>query len=231
MPATLFDMPEAPRQPLVGIARLAAQSQTLKAKREIEYLELPSRTVLNRCSNPNMPFRWTVNPYRGCEIGCKYCYARYTHEFMGFDDGRLFEELIYAKQDAAALLRGDLKRKGAGGIAVGTSTDPYQPAERRFGVTRSLLEVFAEHGGLAISITTKSDLVVRDVDLLCAIGERNAVSVNMTVTTVDEKLARLTEPRAPRPELRLAAVRKLADAGVATGVFANPIMPVITSRR
>ena len=219
--------PDSPQ--LVGIARLAAKSKTLRAKREVEYLELPSRSILNRCSNPRMPFKWTINPYRGCEIGCKYCYARYTHEFMGLDDGRLFEERIYAKQNAADLLRSDLRRRREGAIAIGTSTDPYQPAERRYRLTRALLEVFGEQRGRSVSITTKSDLVARDLDLLRRIGERNEVSVNMTVTTRDERLARLLEPRAPRPELRLDAVRRLAEAGIAVGVFANPIMPVITS--
>ena len=226
----LFDLQPTAEKRLVGIARLAAESRTLKAKREVEYLQLPSRSILNRCSNPKMPFRWTINPYRGCEIGCKYCYARYTHEFMGMEDGRLFEERIYAKEDAAALLRADLRRKGDGGIAIGTSTDPYQPAERRFRLTRAILEVLAGERGRDLSITTKSDLAVRDIDLFLAIRERNELSVNVTVTTVDERLARLLEPRAALPTLRLRAVRKLADAGVPVGVFANPIMPVITSR-
>jgi len=217
---------------LIGIARLASQSVSLRAKRDVEYLQLPSRSILNRCSNPKMPFRWTVNPYRGCEFGCKYCYARYTHEFMGMEDGRLFEEKIYAKEDAARLLRADLRRDGGdGGIAIGTSTDPYQPAERRYGLTRALLEVLAEQHGRSISITTKSDLVARDVELLLCVGERNDVSVNMTVTTTDADLARKLEPRAPRPDLRLAAVKKLAEAGVTVGVFASPVLPVITSRR
>jgi DNA repair photolyase len=178
-----------------------------------------------------MPFRWTINPYRGCEIGCKYCYARYTHEFMGHDEGELFERLIYAKADVATLLRSDLKTKGRGGIAIGTATDPYQPAERRYRATRAILEVFAEQVGYDVSITTKSSLVTRDIDLLQAIGRRNRVSVNMTVTTVDPQLARRLEPKAPRPDLRLGAVRQLADAGVAVGVFANPVMPLITDGR
>lgn len=213
---------------LVGIARLAQQSKVLRAKTEVEYRELPSRGILNRCSNSRMPFKWTINPYRGCEFGCKYCYARYTHEFMGLEDGELFERQIYAKQHAAAILRGELRRHRSGAIAIGTSTDPYQPAERRFEVTRSILEVFAEGQGRSLSITTKSDLVARDVDLLDAVRRRNVLHVNMTVTTMDADLARKLEPRAPRPDLRLEAVRLLASRGISVGVFAMPVMPMLT---
>jgi len=222
-----------PASRLVGIARLAADSRALEGKRRVEYRELASRSILNRCSSDRMPFRWTINPYRGCEFGCKYCYARYTHEFMGLDDGELFERRIFAKSEAAALLRQDLRKldragRGGEGIAIGTSTDPYQPAERRFGVTRALLEVFAEGSGRNLSLTTKSDLVARDIDLLARIGERNRVSVNVTVTTTDAGLARRLEPYAPRPDLRLAAARTLRAAGIEVGVFANPVMPLIT---
>lgn len=213
---------------LIGIARLAAESTVLRAKRQVEYRSLESRTILNRCNNSQMPFSWTINPYRGCELGCRYCYARYTHEFMGLEDGSLFETKIYAKSEAAALLRRDLRRPYAGAIAIGTGTDPYQPAEKKFGVTRALLEVFAEGSGRELAITTKSDGVTRDLDLLLAISERNRLSVNFTVTTVDADLARLLEPRAPRPNLRLAALSTLAEAGIQTGVFASPILPWIT---
>lgn len=213
---------------LVGIARLAAESTVISVKRQVEYRTLESRSILNRCNNSRMPFSWTINPYRGCEVGCRYCYARYTHEFMGLDDGSLFETQIYAKSEAAALLRRDLRRPCAGAIAIGTSTDPYQPAEKKFGVTRALLEVFAQGAGRELSITTKGDGVTRDLGLLQAISERNRLSVNITVTTVDADLARLLEPRAPRPDLRLAALSALADAGIQAGVFASPILPWIT---
>lgn len=175
-----------------------------------------------------MPFSWTINPYRGCEVGCRYCYARYTHEFMGLEDSSLFETQIYAKSEAAALLRRDLRRPCAGAIAIGTGTDPYQPAEKKFGVTRALLEVFAEGAGRELSITTKGNGVTRDLDLLRAISKRNRLSVNFTITTVDADLARLLEPRAPRPDLRLTALATLAEAGIQTGVFASPILPWIT---
>jgi len=212
---------------LVGIARLASQSELLEAKRAVQYFEIPARSILNR-TKPNMPFRWTINPYRGCEFGCKYCYARYTHEFMEMD-ARDFEDKIYAKSAAAHLLRQELGRiDRKDHIAIGTATDPYQPAERRYGRTRSILEVFARERGRYLGITTKSDLVLRDVELLKRVAKGNVLGIHMTITTLDEKLARLLEPRAPRPELRLEAVRRLRAAGICVSVFPNPIMPGLT---
>ena len=212
----------------MGIARLAAESPSLGAKTQVEYRSLPVRTILNRCDSRRVPFDYTINPYRGCEFGCKYCYARYTHEYMELD-GALFENRIYAKQRAAELLRGELKKAEGAEIAIGTATDPYQPAERRFGVTRQILEVIAEGArGVRLSITTKSDLVVRDLNLLRRIGRRNSVHVNVTITTLDVRLAQALEPRAPRPDLRLSAVRRLTEGGVWVGVFAAPVLPAIT---
>jgi DNA repair photolyase len=212
---------------LVGIARLASQSPLLEAKRAVQYFEIPTRSILNR-TKPNMPFRWTVNPYRGCEFGCKYCYARYTHEFMEMEPTD-FEDKIYAKAAAGHLLRQELGRiDRKDGIAIGTATDPYQPAERRFGRTRSILEVFARERGRHLGIITKSDLIVRDIDLLQEIARANVLCVHITITTLKEKLARMLEPRAPRPDLRLDAVRRLAEAGLVVGVNPNPIMPGIT---
>ena len=162
-----------------------------------------------------LPFRWTINPYRGCEFGCKYCYARYTHEFMELRDPGQFERKIFAKAFDAARFREELRALPVGEtIALGTATDPYQPAERRYGVTRKMLEVFASMAGLHLGITTKSDLIVRDVELLKEVSRRHHLRVSMTVTTVDAELARLLEPMAPRPDLRLAAVRTLAEAGL-----------------
>src|SRR5580698_5423102 len=150
---------------LVGIARLASRSELLEAKREVQYFELPARSILNR-TKPNMYFQWTINPYRGCEFGCKYCYARYTHEFMEMAPED-FEDKIYAKAASAHLLRQELGRiDRTETIAIGTATDPYQPAERRFGRTRAILEVFAQGRGRRLAITTKSDMVACDVDLL-----------------------------------------------------------------
>jgi DNA repair photolyase len=222
--------PRNPDSPLVGIARLAAQSELLESKRVVQYFEIESKSLLNR-TRPGMPFEWTLNPYRGCEFGCQYCYARYTHEFMELRDSIEFEDRIYAKSGVAALLRQELKRiDGSRGIAIGTATDPYQPAERRFKRTREALEVFAQHSRIALSITTKSDLITRDIPLLQEISRRNSISVNMTITTLDVSLARMLEPRAPRPDLRLKAVRRIAEAGISVGVFPNPVMPLITDQ-
>jgi DNA repair photolyase len=193
----------------------------------VEYYRLAARSTLNRESSGRMPFAWTINPYRGCEFGCKYCYARYTHEFMEMWDGRDFERKIYAKVDAPGLLRAELRQARDKGlpIALGTATDPYQPAERQFEITRRLLEVFAEFRGLDFSITTKSVLILRDQDLLRAVSARHRFSVHMTVTTLDDRLARALEPKAPAPAKRLDAVRVLAEAGIRVGVNAMPILP------
>jgi DNA repair photolyase len=214
---------------LVGIARLAALGESLSEGHLVEYFTLPTRCLLNRCASRRMPFTWTINPYRGCEFACKYCYARYTHEFMELRDGVDFERKIYVKQQAADQLRRDLKKVKPGeDIAIGTATDPYQPAERRFQITQSILEELSRHEGLEIGIVTKSNLVLRDVDLLRRIAERNRLGVNMTVTTTDVALARILEPRAPRPDLRLQAVKELVRAGVPAGVICAPVLPGIT---
>jgi DNA repair photolyase len=213
---------------LVGIAKMAAESPVLESKRQVEYFELPARSLLNR-TKPGMPFGWAINPYRGCEFGCRYCYARYTHEFMGMEDGREFEEKIYAKAHVAELLRRDLRKVDReDNIAIGTATDPYQPAERRFGRTRAILEVFSAGKGRRLSLITKSDLIVRDLPLLVEIGRGNVLHISLTITTTDTELARALEPMAPRPDLRLAAVAKLAEAGIKVGVNSNPILPLIT---
>jgi DNA repair photolyase len=221
--------PPGPVPERTGIARLAASSPRADAKRGTEYFLLPVRSIVNHCDSDRVPFSWTVNPYRGCEFGCQYCYARYTHEYMDLDTAD-FERKIYVKRDAGPLTRRDLANGKIGGdhIAIGTATDPYQPAEREYGATRAILQQMAAREGLSISITTKSDQVVRDLDLLRQIAERSQVSVNMSITTTSGRLARLLEPRAPRPDLRLKAVRELRQAGIAAGVFAMPILPGIT---
>src|SRR6204780_2783730 len=204
-----------PPTELVGIARLAASSLRAEAKRGTEYFLLPVKSILNECHSERVPFRWTVNPYRGCEFGCKYCYARYTHGYMELDASD-FESKIYVKKDAGPLAERDLTQKDIWGehIAIGAATDPYQPAEREFGATRAILERIAEREGLSVSITTKSDQVVRDIDLLQRISARSSLTVNLTITTLRTHLARLLEPRAPRPDLPLAAVRRLREQGV-----------------
>src|SRR5690348_12925967 len=229
---------------LVGIARLAATSPPAETKRKSaerpEYFVLPVKSILNRCDSQRVPFEWTINPYRGCEFACKYCYARYTHEYMELDGGE-FEKKIYVKKDAAPLLAWDVSHKysyaseASGGtrpdhIALGTATDPYQPAEREYGVTRACLEELAKKEGLSVSIITKSDQIVRDIDVLKRINERSNLSIDITITTLRTRLARMLEPRAPRPDLRLAAVKQLREAGLAVGVSASPLIPGITDR-
>src|SRR5215813_15531292 len=174
-----------PGQQLVGIARLAAQGEAVAEGHQVEYLTLDNRSLLARCLSTRVPFEWMINPYRGCEFACNYCYARYTHEFMELRDGLDFERKIYVKQHAAWLLRQELKQVRRGqSIAMGTATDPYQPAERKFGITRKILEEFARHEGLRLGIVTKSNLVLRDLDLLQAIAAKNRLSVQITVTTL-----------------------------------------------
>ncbi len=206
---------------------MAAESPRVRERTEVEYFELASRSALNRESSGRMPFAWTFNPYRGCEFGCKYCYARYTHEFMEMWDGQDFARRIYAKVAAPERLRAELGQARDKGlpIAVGTATDPYQPAEKRFRITRRMLQVFAELSGLDFSITTKSTLILRDLDVLQAVAPKHRFSVHITVTTTDERLARLLEPTAPTPAKRLEAVAQLAAAGIRVGVNVMPILP------
>ena len=226
--STLPFLPESAGK-LIGIARLAAEGESLRQGHEVEYFTLPARSLLNRCTGIRMPFTWTINPYRGCEFACKYCYARYTHEFMEMRDGVDFEQKIYVKQHAANLLRQELRRVKPGEeIAIGTATDPYQPAERRFEVTRAILEELARHQGLEIGLITKGTLILRDLDLLQEVRRNNRLFVNLTITTLNVELARILEPRAPRPDLRMEAVRKLNEAGVAAGVSCSPVIPGIT---
>ncbi len=226
--ASLPLLPESGSK-LVGIARLASQGETLRQGHEVEYFTLPVRSLLNRCTGVRMPFTWTINPYRGCEFACKYCYARYTHEFMELRDGVDFEQKIFVKQHAADLLRQELRHVKPGEeIAIGTATDPYQPAERRFEVTRAILEELDRHRGLEIGIVTKSNLVLRDIELLQQIAKANRLFVNITITTLNVDLARILEPRAPRPDLRLEAMQKLNQAGLAAGVICAPVLPGIT---
>ncbi len=215
--------------PLVGIAKMAAESPPLEQKRRVTYLELPARSFIGSCSGKRQIFDWTVNPYRGCEYGCRYCYARYTHEFMELtaDD---FETRIFAKRWDARLFRREIRRLAPGdSIAFGTATDCYQPAERRYGLMRRMLEEMQGRvDGVKILVTTKSDLVARDVDLLGPLARRNDVRVSFTITTLDEGLARRLEPLAPAPRLRLEALGILGAAGISTGAGISPVLPRIT---
>ncbi|MDX6749196.1 PA0069 family radical SAM protein [Geminicoccaceae bacterium 1502E] len=194
-----------------------------------EVLPDASRTVIARNDSPDIGFDRSINPYRGCEHGCVYCYARPSHAYLGLSSGLDFETKLFAKHDAAALLRRELARPGyrAATMALGTNTDPYQPIERRLAITRSVLEVLLEaHHPFAI--TTKSASVVRDLDILTAAGRQGLCRVDISVTTLDGALARLLEPRASTPALRLEAVRRLAAAGVPVGVNVAPVIPGLT---
>ncbi|HXO38025.1 MAG TPA: radical SAM protein [Candidatus Acidoferrum sp.] len=225
---SLFPQSE-PSVHLVGIARLAAQGEAIAEGHKVDYIALENRSLLTRCNSPRMPFSWQINPYRGCEFACKYCYARYTHEFMEMRDGLDFERKIFVKKHSSWLLRQELKHVRAGqSIAIGTATDPYQPAERKFGVTRAIMKEFSRHEGYSLWLVTKSDLILRDLDLLRIIAAKNRLGIHMTITTTDTDLARILEPRAPRPDLRFSAVKKLVAAGISTNVNCAPILPGIT---
>jgi DNA repair photolyase len=221
--------PILPQQP-TGIARLAATAEHADDGHLVEFKSLDARSILNRSdSKRGLRFTYSINPYRGCEFGCKYCYARYTHEFMELRDPLAFERVIFLKSNAPWLLEQELKHiNPADEIALGTATDPYQPIERRSQITRKILEVFAGKSGYRLGIVTKSTLIARDIDLLTAIGRRNSLAVCVTITTPSATLARLLEPRAPRPDLRFQTVERLRQAGIKTGILCSPLLPGIT---
>jgi len=212
---------------------LDSHDDALEPHRGVEFHAMPVRQILNRCTNSRMPFRWTINPYRGCEFGCVYCYARYTHDFLELRDPMDFERRIFVKRMAAEVLARTLSRTpiGEDPIAIGTATDPYQPAERKFGLTRAMLEVFAQLAGLHLSITTKSTLIERDLEVLMRINRRSRISVNFSCITLNPRLARVLEPRAPRPELRLRTLSALAKAGIECNVLMMPMIPGLTDSR
>lgn len=214
----------------IGIAKMAAHAELVDRGHQVEFKALPARSILNYTnSRRGFGFARSINPYRGCEFGCQYCYARYTHEFMELRDPRAFERQIYIKENAAWLLRRDLRTLRADeAIAIGTATDPYQPIERDAKVTRSLLEVFAEQSGLHLGLVTKSTLVARDIDLFQRIARHNHITINLTITTLDMRLARILEPRAPRPDLRVETLSKLRRAGLRVGVLCCPLLPGLT---
>lgn len=188
-----------------------------------------SKSVIARNTSPDIGFDRSINPYRGCEHGCIYCYARPTHAWLGLSPGLDFETRLFAKHDAAALLRSELASKSYKPklIAIGTNTDPYQPVERRLKIMRSVLETLAECRH-PVSITTKSDAVVRDIDILAEMAARRLAHVTISVTTLDRKIARTLEPRAVTPGRRLEAIAKLAEAGIPTAVNVAPIIPGLT---
>ncbi|MEA1084800.1 PA0069 family radical SAM protein [Sphingomonas sp. CD22] len=187
------------------------------------------RTIITRNSSPDVFFDRSINPYRGCEHGCIYCFARPTHAYHDLSPGLDFETRLFAKPQAAALLRAELRKPGyaVAPIALGTNTDPYQPIERDWRITRGIIELLAETRH-PLTITTKSDRVTRDIDLLSAMAAEELAGVAMSITSLDPKIAATIEPRAPHPERRLRAVRMLADAGVPVYVSIAPVIPSIT---
>jgi DNA repair photolyase len=193
-----------------------------------EVRDEPARTIITRNDSPDISFDRSVNPYRGCEHGCSYCYARPTHCFLGHSAGLDFETKLYAKPDAAKLLERELSapRYRPDTIALGTNTDPYQPIERERQITRAILEVL-ERTSHPVGIVTKSALVVRDIDILASMAERGLAKVALSVTTLDKRTARAMEPRASTPGKRLEAIRRLNEAGIPTAVMVAPIIPAI----
>ena len=193
-------------------------------KTEVQ-IEKP-RSVIARNQSPDLSFDRSINPYRGCEHGCVYCFARPTHAYMGLSAGVDFEARLFAKPDAPRLLERELSRPGykVQPIAIGTNTDPYQPVEKQWRIMRQLLEVL-EAAGHPVGIVTKSALVMRDIDILSRMASKGLARVALSVTTLDRKLARSMEPRAATPERRLEAMRALSDAGVPVSVMAAPVIP------
>jgi DNA repair photolyase len=201
--------------------------ETLEPFKTEVQVEKP-RAIITRNESPDVPFDRSINPYRGCEHGCIYCFARPTHAYMGLSAGLDFETKLFAKPDAAKLLERELSKPGykPKTIAIGTNTDPYQPIEKEWRIMRQILEVLnaANH---PVSIVTKSALIMRDIDILAKMAERGLARAGISVTTLDRRLARLMEPRASTPTRRLEAIRALSSAGVPTAVMAAPLIPAL----
>jgi DNA repair photolyase len=196
----------------------------------IEYRELRTRCLLNRCDSPRVPFDWTVNPYRGCAMGCRYCYAAYTHEFMGIATPEAFHSTVFVKaggHDETARRLAAVVRSGAR-IALGTATDPYQPGEADLGVTRRFLECVAQHRGVRLGITTKGAVILRDLGLLRRIHERSSLTVSVSLVSPHAELLRRVEPLAPPPSVRLEVMRRLAESGIRVALSLMPVLPALT---
>jgi len=207
-----------------GAARLRDEERKLRTTVQAD----ATRTVIARNDSPDLPFDRSINPYRGCEHGCVYCFARPTHAYLGLSPGLDFETRLFMKPDAPERLEAELAKPGyrCAPIAMGTNTDPYQPAEREHEITRGILEVLAKYDH-PVSIVTKSALVTRDLDILAPMARKGLASVALSVTTLDRGLAMRMEPRAATPARRLDAIRELADAGIPTAVMAAPMIPAL----
>ena len=220
-----------PGVPAPALAPRLGQT-VLEERLGVRYHALETRSLLNRCASRRVPFDWTVNPFRGCAMGCRYCYAAYTHDFLGRDGGRDFHSVIYVKSGGdeetlhrlrSAARRGDL-------VALGTATDPYQPGERTARTTPRFLELAASLRGLRLTLTTKGALVLRDLDLLRRIGERGSLTVSVSLISPDAALLRRVEPWAPPPAVRLEVLRRLALAGIDVSLGVAPVLPGLTDR-
>ena len=234
--------------------RLSRQLPVIGEQKDIRYYSSPAKSVLNGPETTGMGY-WSINPYIGCAFGCAYCYARYAHRYVmerAADDERMtselgeaynrlppwlaFERNVFVKRNAPEILSRTLRFGGdrylklleGETIVIGTATDPYQPAERKFRVTRGILEVLAEHPGLSVVIITKSPLVTRDIDLLSRINRHSDLSVHISLITLDRELARRIEPRSPTPESRIRALARLREAGIDAGINCMPVLPGIT---
>src|SRR5579864_544774 len=195
---------------------------------ETRYLRDTAKTVIARNDSPDIPFDRSINPYRGCEHGCIYCFARPTHAYLGLSPGLDFESRILVKEQAPALLAAELRKPSyrCQPIALGTNTDPYQPAERHYGIMRGILEVLRDFRH-PVTVVTKSALIQRDIDILAEMAKDNLVACAVSVTTLDRKLARAMEPRAATPERRLETIAALASAGIPTSVMTAPMIPAL----
>lgn len=203
-------------------SRAECEAQPLRTEMIVEH----ARTIINRNDSPDLPFNTSINPYRGCEHGCIYCFARPTHAYLGLSPGLDFETKLYFKPHAAELLEREINKPGyrCQTIALGTNTDPYQPIERKLRITRTLLEMM-EHHNQPVAITTKSALVLRDLDILGPMGRNGLAQACISITTLRADLARTMEPRAATPTRRLATIRALTDAGIPTAILTSPIIP------
>lgn len=218
-----------PGVPAPNLAPLMGE-EPLREQGGVEYRELRARSLLNRCDAPHMPFTWTVNPYRGCSMGCRYCYATYTHEFMGIDTPEQFHSLVYVKtghEEQTARRLASAVRAGER-IAVGSATDPYQPGEAQAKVTRRFLELVAQHRGVKVGVTTKGALVLRDLELLRKIHARSELMVHVSLVTPHAELARKLDPWAPLPDVRIEVMRRLVDGGLDVRLGLAPVLPGIT---
>jgi DNA repair photolyase len=199
--------------------------------RGLTFHEVEAKSILNRVPGNWLPFNWTINPYRGCSHACVYCFARPTHEYLGLDSGRDFESEIVVKVNAVELARAETApgRWAGESIALGTNTDPYQPAEGRYRLTRGILEALVERAN-PFTVLTKSTLALRDLDVFAAAARQTEISVSFSIGTLDEEVWRETEPGTPHPRRRVEAIRRLNEAGIPTGVLVAPILPGLSDR-